>query len=77
MANKNKTDEYDFPPGLSQPAIRALLGVGCRRLEDVTRFSAKELSKLHGMGPRGIAVLRSALAEKGLAFAGQEKQSGG
>jgi hypothetical protein len=58
----------DLPPGLSQPAIRALLGAGCWRLEDVAAFSEAELKKLHGMGPRGIEILRSALAERGLSF---------
>ena len=73
MADKKHPLTSNFPPGLSQPAIRALAGAGCQTLLDVTRFSLAELSQLHGMGPRGIEILRLAFAEKGLAF----KENGG
>ena len=39
------------------------------RLEQLTRVSEAELKKLHGLGPRGIDLLRIALEEKGLSFA--------
>jgi predicted flap endonuclease-1-like 5' DNA nuclease len=59
----------DLPPGLSQPAIRALAGVGVTTLDQLTEFRERDLAKLHGMGPKGIRTLREALAEKGLSFA--------
>ncbi len=59
----------DLPVGLSAPALRALNGAGYMRLDHLTRVSEAELKQLHGLGPRGINLLRSALEEKGLAFA--------
>jgi len=62
---------YGFPPGLPQPALRALLGAGYDRLEAVAAATEQELLALHGMGPKGIRILREALAARGLAFAGE------
>ena len=61
--------ESDLPVGLSAPALRALNGAGYVRLEQLTRVSEAELKKLHGLGPRGIDLLRIALEAKGLSFA--------
>ena len=62
--------ESDFPPGLSAPALRALAGAGYTRLEQLSRVSEAEIKRLHGMGPKGIKLLRQALEAKGLSFAG-------
>ncbi len=59
----------DFPPGLGQPALRALAGAGLQRLEQVAARRESEILQLHGVGPRALALLRQALAAKGLAFA--------
>ncbi|HEY0617892.1 MAG TPA: hypothetical protein VGD15_09900 [Kribbella sp.] len=59
----------DLPAGLSQPAIRALAAVGITTLDQLTEFRAPDLAKLHGMGPKGIRILREALTERGLSFA--------
>jgi len=61
--------ESDLPIGLSAPAQRALVGAGYVRLEQLTRVSEAELKKLHGVGPKAINLLRSALDAKGLSFA--------
>ena len=61
--------ESDLPMGLSAPAQRALVGAGYVRLEQLTRISEAELKQLHGVGPRAINMLRSALDAKGLSFA--------
>lgn len=63
--------QYGFPAGLSQPALGALLHAGYTSLDALTAVSAKELLALHGMGPKGIRILREALAAAGLAFAGE------
>ncbi|MFS0838990.1 DNA-binding protein [Paenibacillus sp. 1P03SA] len=68
--------ESDFPAGLSKPALRALAGAGFLRLEQLTRVTEKEILQLHGMGPKGIEVLRPALAAKGLSFAEVSGASG-
>ena len=61
----------DLPASLSAPARRALAGAGVTTLADVAAMTEDELMKLHGMGPKGIRILRQALAERGLAFAGE------
>jgi DNA-directed RNA polymerase alpha subunit len=61
--------EDGWPAGLSAPARRALAGAGYAGLEQLTRVSAPELLRLHGMGPRALEQLRAALAERGLSLA--------
>ncbi len=70
-----QADEHDsdLPAGLSNPARRALAGAGCWRLEQVAALTEAEIGHLHGMGPKGITLLRRALAAKGLAFAGEKE----
>jgi hypothetical protein len=58
----------NLPEGLSQPALRALAGAGVKTLRDLTHFTAAELLALHGMGPKGIATIRAALAAAGKSF---------
>lgn len=66
--------ESDLPK-ISQPAVRALAGVGIHRLKQLTRFSETEIGRLHGMGPKALGILRQALADRGLAFADEEKEN--
>lgn len=73
MRHAQSPDDDDLPPGLSQPARRALANVGCTRLEQVAGLSEARVKRLHGMGPKGIEQLRSALAARGLSFAGEPK----
>ena len=61
--------ESDLPTGLAAPARRGLAGAGYVRLEQLSRVSEAEIKKLHGMGPKGIKLLRRALEAKGLSFA--------
>jgi hypothetical protein len=63
----------DFPAGLSKPALRALAGAGYTRLAQLIWASEAEILALHGMGPKGIEMLRRALAEQGLSFAAARK----
>ena len=67
--------DSDFPVGLAQPARRALAGAGYFRLEQLTQVSEAELKRLHGMGPKALEQLRTALQAHNLSFAA-EKQSG-
>lgn len=64
----DKKLENNFGAKLSQPALRALAGAGIQNLEQLTKFSEKEIKDLHGMGPNGIKALSEALAAKGLSF---------
>ena len=63
-------DEHEatLPPGLSKPAQRALTQAGYTRLGQLSAVSESELLQLHGMGPKAIAVLESALAEARLSL---------
>ncbi|WP_240419209.1 DNA-binding protein [Paenibacillus periandrae] len=71
MSNNNFQEESasDLPINLSNPAKRALIGVGYTRLEQLTRLTETEVLKLHGMGPKAIDQLKQALAAKGMSFA--------
>lgn len=71
--NATKKQASEWPQGFSKPAERALATIGVTRLTQLTKYSEKELLALHGMGPKGIRVLRSALKEKGLAFKAEKK----
>jgi predicted flap endonuclease-1-like 5' DNA nuclease len=57
-----------FPPGVSGPALRALQGAGVRSLADLARWTEADLAKLHGMGPKALGILRTALAASGRTF---------
>ncbi len=72
QAHGNQSGD-DFPPKLSQPALRALKAAGYTQLDHLTRVTEADLLKLHGMGPKGIRMLRSALQERGLSFANKPK----
>jgi ERCC4-type nuclease len=58
----------EFPRGVARPALRALFAAGLTSLESLARVSEAELAALHGMGPKAVSLLRSALRDKGLDF---------
>jgi len=57
-----------FPAGLSGPALRALAHAGIRSMAQLAQRSEQEVATLHGMGPKGIRVLKQALAAEGRHF---------
>ena len=57
-----------FPAGLSGPALRALAHAGIRSMAQLAQRSEREVASLHGMGPKGIRVLREALTAQGRHF---------
>lgn len=58
----------NFPSGLARPALRALFAAGLIKLEQLTQLSEAELSNLHGMGPKAVATLCTALKASGIDF---------
>ncbi len=75
MANKpSDIISVESLKGLSRPAERALATIGVTRLSQLTKYTEKEISNLHGMGPKGIRVLRAALKERGLSFKAEKKK---
>jgi hypothetical protein len=68
-ASDKITAHASMPPGLSQPALRALTGAGIVRLDQLTKFSEAEIRQLHGIGPNALVKLKDALRAKGLSYA--------
>ena len=64
------TKEPDFPTTIGNPARSALQVAGFSKLKQLTEITEAELSKLHGMGPKALRILRETLEAKGLSFAG-------
>jgi DNA-directed RNA polymerase alpha subunit len=67
-ADATHPNRATFPTGLSGPALRALHTAGIRSVDELTRLTERDLAALHGMGPKGIVVLRDALRARGLEF---------
>ena len=61
--------QSDFLKKLASPALRALLKAKIKNLTQLTKWSEKDLSELHGMGPKAIAQLKLAMNKHGLSFA--------
>ena len=51
-----------FPAGVGGPVLRALATAGIRSMRGLTRWTERDLAALHGMGPKGIRILKEALA---------------
>lgn len=60
-----------LPRSIGAPATRALREAGATTLELVASYSAAQLAAMHGVGPIAISRLREAMAERGLALAGE------
>lgn len=60
-------------PKTSQPAKRALETINVFTLEQLAKHTEKEIANLHGMGPKGIRILKAAMAELNLSFASETK----
>ena len=58
----------DLPP-IGRPANSALLAAGVTTLVQIAGYRRRDLLVLHGVGPKAVTILASALAEHGLAFA--------
>lgn len=59
-------DAIERVPGTGAPARRELAAAGYTRLGQLDGMSARELLKIHGVGPKAIRVLRAAMRERGL-----------
>lgn len=70
MVNKAKRTaaRNDLPAGLASPAQRALAAAGIRNLDELSRHTEADVSRMHGIGPNALRQLRLALAARGLSF---------
>jgi hypothetical protein len=59
--------ENPYPPGMGQPAIRALVAAGYDRVEQLAGASERALLQLHGVGPKAIRIITQALDDRGVA----------
>lgn len=57
-----------FPPGIAQPALRALYAAGFTTLEQLASISETELLAMHGIGPNAGRKLCEGLKAIGLRF---------
>jgi replicative superfamily II helicase len=73
---RHDQQESDLPIELSNPARRALVEAGYRRLEQLTELSEAEVKQLHGIGPKALDQLRRALGTNGLSFADAQSRKG-
>jgi hypothetical protein len=68
-ANKQTAAIRDnFPPGIAQPALRALAAAGYTKLDDLTNVREVDLAKLHGIGPSALRILKDELVAQGKSF---------
>ncbi|MFD3215518.1 RNA polymerase alpha subunit C-terminal domain-containing protein [Bacillus cereus group sp. MYBK29-1] len=65
---KEKKPQTGFLSLLSSPARNALEHHGIHTIEELSKYSEKEILKLHGMGPASLPKLRKALEENRLSF---------
>ena len=63
-----ESDQWSAVP-IGEPARRALRNAGYTKLADLTKVTRDELADLHGMGPKGLAILQNELKERGTGFA--------
>ncbi len=68
FCEREKKPADGFLSLIAAPARRALEKNGITTLKKLSKFSGKEILKLHGMGPGSIPKLQSALKSAGLNF---------
>ena len=59
----------EFPRTIGKVAARELAAHGYTTYDSLTKVSAKELLKIHGVGPKAIRILGEELAAQGKAYA--------
>ncbi|MBQ0902246.1 DNA-binding protein [Micromonospora sp. U21] len=62
------TSSLDTLPKIGAPATRALNNAGYPALRDLVGVPRDELAKLHGMGPKALDIIQSALKQHSLSL---------
>ncbi len=68
VCEKERKPKDNFLSLLGAPARRALERENIRTLDDLSKYSEKEILALHGIGKSSIPKLQEVLLEKGLTF---------
>lgn len=55
-------------PKLAAPAQRALVSANIKCIEDLARFTEREVKSLHGIGPNALAALVECMANAGVSY---------
>ncbi|MCW7468653.1 helix-hairpin-helix domain-containing protein [Leptospira kanakyensis] len=67
-----KTNDSNFLSFLGVPAQRALIReLGISKLEDLSRYTKKDLLRLHGFGPSSLPKLEAELTKRGIQWKDQ------
>ncbi|EKT82229.1 hypothetical protein WSS_A13392 [Rhodococcus opacus M213] len=69
MSTSDTAGHTEFPASMGKVSRRELASHGYTRFDELTTVTAKELSKIDGVGPKAIRILEEELAERGLGFA--------
>ena len=59
------TEDSGFPRAIGKPATRALHAAGYTELSQLAGVPAEDLGRLHGLGPKALGILRTALEQQG------------
>jgi hypothetical protein len=62
------TSPDGFPRAIGRPATGALRAAGYTDLTQLDGMAEADLLRMHGVGPKAVAVLREAMAERGLSL---------
>ena len=65
---QERKPENGFLSQLSAPARRAIENNEITTLQQLSKFSEKEVLQFHGVGPSSIPKLKTALEDEGLSF---------
>ncbi|UAL46421.1 RNA polymerase alpha subunit C-terminal domain-containing protein [Sutcliffiella horikoshii] len=66
--DKENKPESGFLSKLSSPARNALVHEGIDTLQKLSKYTEKEILKIHGIGPASFPIMRTSLKEEGLSF---------
>lgn len=68
ICDQENKPKSGFLSKLSSPARNALIHEGINTVEELSKYSEKEILKLHGIGPASLPTMRTSLEENGLSF---------
>jgi DNA-directed RNA polymerase alpha subunit len=66
--DKENKPKSGFLSKLSSPARNALVHEGIDTLQELSKYTEKEILKIHGIGPASLPIMRMSLEEVGLSF---------
>lgn len=66
--DKESKPDSGFLSKLSSPARNALVHEGIDTLQKLSKYTEKEILKIHGIGPASLPTMRASLEEEGLSF---------